>query len=150
MIDLIIACAPNVAPTTIQELIRVESSGNPLALGINTKNGVRLRPTIKVDTAPKAIAVAYAAIARGHTVDMGYMGINSANLKRLGYTVEDMFYDPCKNIKAGAQIFTEAYLQELPKHKNEQAALAAALSIYITGNRRSGFYNGYVSKFYRR
>lgn len=149
MLELILACAPGVAPYNIQELIRVESSGNPLGLGINVKNGVKLKPTIKVDTPQKAIAVTYAAMELGHSVDMGLMGINSANLKRLGYTVEDMFYDKCKNIKAGAQIFTEAYLQELPKHQNEQAALAAALSIYNTGNRRGGFNNGYVAKFYR-
>jgi type IV secretion system protein VirB1 len=149
MLDLILACAPNVAPVTIQEIIRVESKGNPLAVNINSRNGVKLRPTIKITTPQHAIAVTYAAIALGHTVDMGYMQINSANLKWLGYTVEEMFYDQCKNIKAGAQIFTEAYLQELPKQKNEQAALAAALSIYNTGNRRGGFNNGYVAKFYR-
>ncbi len=151
MIDLILACAPNVHPITIQALIKNESSGNPLAVGINTKNGVKLKPTIKIDTAPKAIAVTYAALALGHSVDMGYMQVNSVNLKRLGYTVDEMFYDQCKNIKAGAQIFTEAYLQELPKHNgNEQAALSAALSIYNTGNSRNGFMNGYVGKYYSR
>lgn len=150
MIDLILACAPNVHPITIQALIKNESSGNPLAVGINTKNGVRLKPTIKIDTAPKAIAVTYAAMALGHSVDMGYMQVNSVNIKRLGYTVEDMFNDPCKNIAAGAYIFETAYLQELPKHKNEQAALAAALSIYNTGNSRNGFMNGYVGKYYRK
>lgn len=149
MIELILACAPNVAPFTIQEIIRVESEGNPLALNINTRNGVKLRPTIKITTAEHAIAVTYAAIERGHSVDMGYMQVNSENLKGLGYTVEDMF-NPCKNLAAGAQIFEAAYLQELPKHKNEQAALAAALSIYNTGNRRNGFMNGYVGKYYSR
>lgn len=149
MLDLILACAPNVAPVTIQEIIRVESKGNPLAVNINSRKGVKLKPTIVIDTIPKAIAVTYAAMALGHTVDMGYMQINSANLKWLGYTVEDMFYDQCKNIKAGARVLEEAYLQEFPKHKNEQAALAAALSIYNTGNRRGGFNNGYVAKFYR-
>lgn len=148
MIELILACAPTVAPVTIQAIIKVESKKNPLAVNINTKNGVKLKPTIVIDTAPKAIAVTYAAIARGHSVDMGYMQINSRNLKWLGYTVEDMFLDPCKNIAAGAYVLETAYLKELPKHKNQQAALLAALSIYNTGNPRDGFYNGYVARYY--
>jgi type IV secretion system protein VirB1 len=147
MLDLILACAPNVAPLTIREIIRVESGGNPLAININTRNGVKLLPTIKITTAEHAIAVTYAAMELGHTVDMGYMQVNSANLPKLGYTVEDMF-DPCKNITAGARILELAYLSALPRHRNEQAALAAALSIYNTGNRRNGFMNGYVGKYY--
>ena len=92
--------------------------------------------------------VATELVCRGHTVDMGYMQVNSANLKWLGYTVEDMF-DPCKNLAAGAYIFEAAYLRELPKHRNKQAALMAGLSVYNTGNSRNGFYNGYVAKYYR-
>lgn len=151
MIDiaLIMACAPNVHPSTIQAIAKVESARNPLAVNINTKNGVKLKPTIVIDTVPKAVAVTHAALARGHTVDMGYMQVNSANLKWLGYTVEDMFNSPCKNIAAGAYIFEAAYLKELPKHRNQQAALMAALSIYNTGNPRNGFYNGYVARYYR-
>lgn len=149
MIDLILACAPNVAPATIQQIIRVESAGNPLAVNINTRNGVKLKPAAKITTPEHAIAVTYAAIARGHTVDMGYMQVNSANLPKLGYTVEDMF-NPCKNLTAGARVLEAAYLQMLPRHRNEQAALSAALSIYNTGNSRNGFMNGYVGKYYSR
>lgn len=148
MIDLalIMACAPNVAPSTIQEIIRVESAGNPLAVNINTRNGVKLRPTIKITTAQHAIAVTYAAMALGHTVDMGYMQINTANLAKLGHTVEDMF-DPCMNLKAGAAILSAAYATALPLHKNEQAALHAALSAYNTGSFQRGFDNGYVARY---
>lgn len=148
MIDLVLimTCAPNVHPFTIKEIIRVESAGNPIALNINIKDGVQLRPTRKIKTARDAAAVAHAAIKRGHTVDIGYMQVNSVNLKRFGYTVEDMF-DPCKNIAAGARILERAYLDALPKHKNKQAALRAALSAYNTGSFTRGFENGYVSRF---
>lgn len=148
MIDLalIMACAPNVAPSTIQEIIRVESAGSPLAVNINTRNGVKLRPTIKITTAQHAIAVTYAAMALGHTVDMGYMQVNSANLAKLGHTVEDMF-DPCMNLKVGAAILSAAYVMALPLHKNEQAALQAALSAYNTGSFQRGFDNGYVARY---
>jgi type IV secretion system protein VirB1 len=148
-LGLILACAPGVHPSTIKEIVRVESAGNPLAVNINTKNGVRLRPAIKIKTMEEAIAVSYAAMRRGHTVDMGYMQINSANLPKLGYTVENIFY-PCANIKAGAAILSSAYARALPKHKNEQAALQEALSVYNTGNRRWGLENGYVAKYFTR
>lgn len=148
-IALIMACAPNVAPSTIQEIIRVESGGNPLAVNINARNGVKLRPAIKITTAEHAIAVTHAAMKLGHTVDMGYMQINSANLPKLGYTVADMF-EPCKNLAAGAHILTMAYSAALPYHQNEQAALRAALSAYNTGSFNQGFSNGYVFRFFRQ
>lgn len=151
MLELIMACAPNVAPSTIQAIIGVENTAkNPLAVNINIKDGIKLKPKIAIDTAPTAIAVTYAAIQRGHSVDMGYMQVNSKNLKWLGYTVEDMFLDPCKNIAAGAKIYTLAYLDQLPKHNgNKQAALRAALSIYNTGNATNGFRNGYVARYFK-
>lgn len=148
MIDLalIMACASNVAPSTIQAIIKVESNGNPLAVNVNKRDGIDYPLTKKIKTTGEAVSASYAAIAAGHTVDMGYMQINSVNLKRLGYTVEDMF-DPCKNIQAGARILSEAYKQALPIHGNEQAALRAALSAYNTGNFRGGFANGYVQRY---
>jgi type IV secretion system protein VirB1 len=145
MIELILACAPNVAPHTVQEIIRVESNGNPIAVNVNTRNGAKFKHK-KITTKKEAISVSKAAIAAGHTVDMGYMQVNSANLKGLGYTVADMF-DPCKNLKAGAHILTTAYSDALPRHSNEQAALRAALSRYNTGSFGKGFRNGYVARY---
>ncbi|QKY12055.1 lytic transglycosylase domain-containing protein [Janthinobacterium lividum] len=45
-----------------------------------------------------------------HTVDIGYMGINTnrAMLKNLGLTEVDL-YNPCKNIHAGARILREKF-----------------------------------------
>lgn len=148
MIDLalIAVCAPNVAPSTIQAVIKVESGGNPLAVNVNKRDGVGYPIPKKIKSIVEAVSAANAAISAGHTVDMGYMQVNSANLPRLGYTVEDMF-DPCKNIKAGAQILSEAYALALPRHGNEQAALRAALSAYNTGNFNRGFANGYVQRY---
>lgn len=146
MIDLILACAPNVAPLTIQEIIRVESAGNALAVNVNKQAGVVFQHPIKIKTVQDAVAVSYAAIAAGHTVDMGYMQINSANLKKLGYRIEDAF-DPCKNIAGGARILLMAYAAALPRHRNEQAALRAALSVYNTGDATRGFRNGYVARY---
>lgn len=148
MIDLalIMACAPNVAPSTIQEIIRVESGGNPLAINVNKKQGVAYPLPVRIKSIQEAVSVSYSAISAGYTVDMGYMQVNSANLKKLGRTVEDMF-DPCKNIAAGARILSSAYASMLPRHTSEQAALHSALSIYNTGNSTGGFRNGYVARY---
>jgi soluble lytic murein transglycosylase-like protein len=45
-----------------------------------------------------------------HTVDIGYMGINTnrAMLKNLGLSEDDL-YNPCKNIHAGARILREKF-----------------------------------------
>src|SRR5687768_209605 len=145
MIELILACAPNVAPETIKEIVRVESKGNPIAVNVNKRQGASFQHK-KIKTKRDAIKVARAAISAGHTVDMGYMQINSANLPRLGYTVADAF-NPCKNLAGGAQIYTEAYATSLAKHGNEQKALREALSVYNTGNTKGGFKNGYVQRY---
>lgn len=170
-IELMMACAPAVAPETIQQIIQVESRGDPLALNVNVKwvierdeNGqpimvtsedgsikpkrrkVTFTPPIEVKNVQDAVTVAYAAIAAGHSVDMGYMQVNSNNLPALGYSVEDMF-DGCKNLAAGARVLSEFYAQAKPKHDNEQAALRAALSAYNTGNFINGFTNGYVARY---
>jgi type IV secretion system protein VirB1 len=141
-IDLIVACAPSVAPITIREIIRVESAGNPLAI---TVNGGSL-PRAAVD-AVDAAKLAQAAIDAGRSVDLGLMQVNSRNLPELGYTVEQMF-DPCTNIQAGAAILTASYTKAAQRLGDGQVSLRAALSAYNTGNFEGGFRNGYVAKYY--
>jgi len=140
-LELILACAPGVAPQTIQAIVEVESRGNPLAIHVN---GGRLpRPALDALDAAK---LARAAIAAGHSVDLGLMQVNSANLPRLGYTAEQMF-DPCTNIAAGAAILTAEYRRAAARHGPGQTALHAALSAYNTGSPKRGIENGYVSRY---
>lgn len=149
MIDiaLIMACAPNVAPVTIEAIMQVESDRNPLAVNINTKQGEPFRHSITIRTERDAVRLVRLAMAAGHTVDMGPMQVNSTHLKRFGYTIDDMFV-PCKNISAGASIIERAYINALAKYKNEQLALMVALSVYNTGSESKGFENGYVSRYF--
>lgn len=140
-IELMMACAPTVAPETIQQIIQVESRGDPLAINVN-KGRLERKPTDAADAA--ALAKGY--IEQGYTVDLGLMQINSTNVARLGYRIEDMF-EPCKNIAAGARVLSEFYTLAKPKHDTEQAALRAALSAYNTGNFINGFTNGYVARY---
>jgi type IV secretion system protein VirB1 len=142
-LELILGCALGVAPQTIQAIVEVESRGNPLAIHVN---GGRLpRPALDADDAAK---LAQAAIAAGHSVDLGLMQINSTNLPRLGWTVEQMF-DPCTNIAAGAAILTADYQRAAIRHGPGQTALRAALSAYNTGSLSRGIENGYVNRYGR-
>ena len=140
-LELLMACAPNVAPETTQQIIQVESRGDPLAINVN-KGRLERKPRDAADAA--ALAKKY--IASGYSVDLGLMQVNSRNLARLGYTIEDMF-EPCKNIAAGGRVLAAFYTNAKGKFSNEQAALRAALSAYNTGNFTNGFTNGYVARY---
>jgi type IV secretion system protein VirB1 len=139
----LLACAPNVAPVTLQAIVQVESGGNPLALNVN---GTRLQPPPARD-AREAALVVESYIARGYSVDIGLMQVNSRNLAALGTTVEQVL-DPCTNIRAAATILTADYAEAARTRGEGQPALQAALSAYNTGDFYRGFANGYVARYY--
>ncbi len=143
---LVLACAPpQVAPETIQAVIRVESGGEPLALSINHPDGSSVSNA--AGTIEEARATIRAALEHGDSVDIGLMQVNTGNLGRLGLT-PDQALDACTNIQAGAQILANAYHDALKVAPPGQPALQAALSAYNTGNFKSGFANGYVGRYY--
>jgi type IV secretion system protein VirB1 len=139
----LLACAPNVAPITLQAIVQVESGGNPLALNVN---GVRVQPPTATD-AKGAAEVAERYVALGYSVDLGLMQVNSRNLAALGTTVERVL-DPCTNIHAAATILTADYVHAAQTRGDGQPALQAALSAYNTGDFYRGFANGYVARYY--
>lgn len=170
-LEMMAACAPNVAPATLERIINVESAGRQLALNANVKwvdvrdkdgkpvmvitpdgqakperKKVTFKSPIPINSVQDAVTVSYMAIEAGHSVDLSYMQVNSKNLKALGYSVEDMF-DTCKNLAAGARVLTAFYAAALPKYNNEQAALRAALSAYNTGDFEKGYSNGYLARY---
>jgi type IV secretion system protein VirB1 len=138
-----VQCAPNVAPQTTLAIIRVESAGNPWALGVNAAR--RVQPPRAPASRDEAQRWAARYIAAGYSVDMGLMQVNSRHLSRLGLRVEDVF-DPCLNIAAGARILSEFYGGAAARMGEGQGALRAAISAYNTGNHISGVRNGYVRK----
>lgn len=139
--QLVIDCAPQVAPVTMMAIVRVESGGNPLAMNVNGKNRLVRQPQSR----EQAIAWSEWLISRGYSVDMGLAQVNSANLRRLNVSAAELF-DPCANLAAGASILSANYADAARRFGSEQAALQAALSAYNTGNHRKGFSNGYVAK----
>jgi len=138
---LAMACAPQVDPSTLAAIVRTESSFNPLAININGKKKLDKPPKTKEE----AIETSRWLISQGYNIDMGLAQINSANLRKLGVTVEDMF-DPCKNLAASATILTANYKGALKSGKEPQVALKDALSMYNTGSYSRGYANGYVQK----
>lgn len=139
----LLACAATVAPVTLQAIIQVESGGNPLAINVN---GLRVQPP-PATTAAEAAKVADTYIARGFSVDIGLMQVNSRNLPSLGVTVAEVL-DPCINIRSGGEIMTANYAEAARVRGPGQAALQAALSAYNTGDFYRGFGNGYVARYY--
>ncbi len=58
----------------------------------------------------------------------------------------DQLFDPCANIRAGAQILKAQYRRAAAVLGEGQEALQQALSEYNSGSSVLGFANGYVSK----
>jgi type IV secretion system protein VirB1 len=139
----LLACAPNVAPVTLEAVISVESSGNSLAVHVNE---LRDQPPPAHD-AQEATQIAVRYVAWGYSVDLGLMQVNSRNLAALGVTIEQVL-DPCTNIRSGAAILADDYAEAVRSRGAGQPALQAALSAYNTGDFHRGFANGYVVRYY--
>jgi type IV secretion system protein VirB1 len=76
---------------------------------------------------------------------LGLAQINSANLSRLGLTIDTVF-EPCRNIHGAALLLRECYGRASRRYGEGQPALQAALSCYNTNSLSRGFSNGYVQK----
>lgn len=134
--NLIKQCASGVPERVALAIISQESSFNPYAIGVNRAKVSFSKPKNKSE----AVFIAKKLIASGHNIDMGYAQINSANLKWLGLSVDQVF-DPCMNLKAMQHILGDCY-----NRANGNNRLQKAFSCYNTGNHSSGFSNGYVRK----
>jgi len=139
LLTIILACAPNVQPVLIENIIAHESEGIPFAVNVN---GVKVGPD-QPASFDEAIKLASHYISLGYSVDMGLGQINSKNLGWLGLSVEQVF-DPCNNVSATETVFLEAYDRSRMIFSGDMA-VAAALSAYNTGNFHDGFRNGYVA-----
>ncbi len=134
--------APEVAPETIAAFAEAESGRSPLAIHDNTT-----RRSHAPDSVGQASSLARQLLARGHSLDLGLLQINDANLRVTGLTVETAF-EPASSIRAGAQIMVAAYRQCEPG-RSRQDALRCMASIYNTGREQAGLLNGYVARVWR-
>lgn len=133
---------PNVSSPIIKQIIQIESNFNEFAINVN-KIG-----SFTPKTKDEAINLAKKYISNGYSVDIGLMQFNSKNLNSKlfsHYSIDDLL-DVCKNIKAGSELFYLAY-ESTNQNLSKTQRISKALSIYNTGNEKSGFNNGYVKKY---
>lgn len=139
MIELIQTCSPNVHLPVAQAIIKSESNFNPYAIGVNKGGRAVKQPT----SYQEAVKTAKRLIGQGLNIDMGYAQINSANLKWLGLSVEQVF-NPCHNLKAMQTVYLTCY--DKAGTTGLGTRMQRAFSCYNTGNMKKGFSNGYVNK----
>lgn len=131
-------CAPGIAAEALVPQLRVESSFNELAIGIN--HG----PKVQASTPAEAIAIATRYIRAGYSVDLGLAQINSHNLARLNMTVEQAF-DACTSLHAAETVLTENYAVASQSYSGLEA-ISRTWSYYNTGSATRGMTNGYVDR----
>ena len=144
MIDIpnyALTCAPNVAQTTMVAIVKTESRGNTLAIGLN--HGKHLLYGAK-DFKQASAWVDYLE-RHNYDFDIGLAQINIRNVHKYGYMAHDML-DPCKNLNLAGVILGKNYKNAKLNSANSKEALYKAISAYNTGNFHSGFNNGYVYK----
>ena len=130
-------CAPGVSSATLESVARTESSLNPWILHDNATG-----QTYSPETLSDAAATLNQWIARGHSIDIGLMQINSVNLGALRTTATTAL-DPCVSLADGAAILQAAYGGgDTPAE--QKVALLMALSRYNTGSPFKGILNGYA------
>ncbi|WP_346014404.1 lytic transglycosylase domain-containing protein [Rubrivivax gelatinosus] len=135
-----LACAPQVHPTTAHALIVAESSANPYAIGVVGGRLVR-QPQHRAE----AVATAARLEREGWNYSVGLAQINQSNFARLGLDVTSAF-DPCANLAAMQAVLSDCYRRAGRSAPNEQHALRQALSCYYSGNFTTGLRHGYVRK----
>lgn len=141
MAVLVMTCAANVHPTTMDALVKHESQRHPYAIGVNSGDRLSQQPS----TREEAIALAKTLMSKGIDFDAGLGQINVRNWEWLELNAETVF-DPCANLKAAQTVLTDCYSRAIQRMPDEQKALQAALSCYNTGHFERGFRNGYVGK----
>jgi type IV secretion system protein VirB1 len=133
-------CASTVAPGTTLSFAHAESGLDPLAIHDNA-DGRSYRPASKAE----AVAIASRLIAAGHSIDAGFMQVNSRNFGWLGLSVSNAF-ELCPSIAAGARILHGGFDPCMDAGGEPQACLKVAASRYNTGSPTRGFANGYVMR----
>jgi len=136
---LALSCAPGVERSTLRAVASVESHFDRLAVRDNTTH-----ESLTPHNLPAAVALARNRMKIGHSVDIGLMQINSANLATLGMSVEDAF-DECRSLAAGGRILLSAFGVG-SREFERQAAILISLSRYNTGKALAGIANGYADQ----
>lgn len=126
-------CAPNVAPQTMAAVVTVESARNPFAIGV-VGGALPKQPR----SLQEALAAVDQLLKEKKNFSLGLSQVNRHNLERHQVSYQQIF-EPCTNLRVGAQILEECYRRALPSRPEPQLALQAAFSCYYSGNFTRGF-----------
>jgi type IV secretion system protein VirB1 len=151
--ELVLACAPLIAPDTALALVQTESAGNPFAIGV-----VGNALTRQARKASEALATAAELDRQGWDYSLGLAQINRRNFSKLGLTPASAL-EPCANLRAMQTLLVDCFARAgsgaqarpaqtadansgqatQPSPTSEQLRLRKALSCYYSGNFRTGF-----------
>lgn len=130
------ACTDLAVPHDIMHhVVRVESSGNPYAIGVV---GGRLQRQPK--NLAEAVATAKMLEQKGFNFSLGLAQVNRYNLKKYGLHSYEHAFQVCPNVKAGSHILRERY--------NRAKDWGKSFSCYYSGNFVTGYKHGYVQKIF--
>lgn len=135
VISLLGQCQNQVEPSVLKRIIDTESSSRPFAIAVVGADSVS-QPKTKED----AIQIAKDLEEGGFNFSVGLMQVNKNNFHAHGLTIESAF-DSCKNIEAGAAIYSDCYHRAKKKYpsKPNKELLDDAASCYYSGNFLRGY-----------
>ncbi|MCX8514679.1 MAG: lytic transglycosylase domain-containing protein [Burkholderiales bacterium] len=138
---ILLSCSIKVAQNTMKAIIKTESRGNYLVIGLNTKKHHYIMPK----DINSAIAIVNFLEQNNYNFDIGLTQINIKNVHKLGYMAQDML-NPCLNVFIASEILHKYYIKALNNSATNKEALYKAISAYNTGSFSAGITNGYVAK----
>ncbi len=145
MFDLPAIDCPGLAETEIMsKIVRVESSGNPFAIGV-VGGRLQRQPT----NLQEAVQTVQQLETAGFNYSIGLSQINRIHFKRLGWDGDiKKGFDICMNLEAGADVYVRCKqgAARSAAAETQHDAVRAALSCYNSGNYLDGEKSGYVSK----
>ncbi|ENE6639018.1 lytic transglycosylase domain-containing protein [Salmonella enterica] len=129
---LAIQCAPNVHTDTLQALVRTESGFNPYAIGV-------VGPPLAKQ--PTSLNEALDAIKSLNKAGLKYsLGLSQIYIGNLANEPDiSSVFEPCKNLRLGANILSSCYQRALTETDDQQDALKKAFSCYYSNNFTRGF-----------
>lgn len=127
----------------MQALVRTESAGRPLAIGMDRSHGTVKQP----ETLEEAVATAKALVASGRRFSVGLAQIHVSNVGLYGMSWEQAF-DACQNLAVGQKILWNFYHRASASGYSGVAAIWAALRGYNSGGVDRSISDDYASRIF--
>lgn len=136
-------CAPQVSPVLMHALVRAESGGRPLAIGMDQPHVAVKQP----ETVQEAVASAKALAAAGRKFSVGLAQIHVSNVSLYGLSWEQAF-DACQNLQVGQKILWNFFHRATASGYSGVAAVWAALRGYNSGGVHRTVSDDYASRIF--